>query len=100
MITLVRGREIVALKPELWETLQDLARQEGWRPVGAVAPGTACARSTYGPGRTVIAHDARGLAKALKQVVNSPTFDGLEIDLAPLVQLINFVSGGAFDIRK
>ena len=99
MITLVRGREIVTLKPELWGTLQEFAKHEGWRPIGAGAPGTACAHSTYGPGRTVIARDARGLARALKQLVNSAQFDELEIDLAPLVQLVNFVGGGAFDVR-
>ena len=99
MLTLVRGRDFVSLKPELWETLQELARQEGWRPVGAIAPGKACTHAIYGPGRAVMARDARGLAKALERLVNSSRFDELEVDLAPLVELVNFVRGGAFEVR-
>jgi hypothetical protein len=99
MITLCRGRDTVALKPALWKTLQDLAMQEGWRPIGVVDENSACKRSIYRPGRAVMARDARALAKALKKLVNSTRFDELEIDLAPLVQLVNFLHGGAFEIR-
>jgi hypothetical protein len=46
-----------------------------------------------------MARDARSLAKALERLVNSDRFDELTIDLAPLVQLVNFLRLGAFDIR-
>jgi hypothetical protein len=99
MITLIRGRDAMVLKLPLWETLQDLARQEGWRPLGALEAGSQPTRSVYAPGRSVMARDARSLAKALERLVNSERVDGGEVDLAPLVQLVNFLRGGSFDIR-
>jgi hypothetical protein len=99
MIILARGRETVTLPPALWETLQELARQEGWRPVGSVDADGGCHHATYPPGRSVIARDARSLAKALERLVNSERLDGGEVDFAPLAQLVNFLRGGAFEIR-
>jgi hypothetical protein len=99
MITLRRRGETVKLKPALWTTLQQLARQEGWRPTGAFDVGSLSRQRDYGPGHAVAARDARGLATALERLVNSEKLDRVEIDLAPLVALVNFLRGGAFEIQ-
>jgi len=99
MITLRRGGATVRLKPALWKTLQDLARTEGWRPLGAFQGGSFTQGPLYGPGQAVASRDARGLARALERLVNSEKLDPAEIDLAPLVALVNFLRGGAFEIH-
>jgi hypothetical protein len=99
MITLRRDGSTVRLKHGLWMTLQDLARQEGWRPVGTFDSVSLAKGGNYGPGHAVASRDAHGLARALERLVNSERVDELEIDLAPLVGLVNFLRGGAFEIR-
>jgi hypothetical protein len=99
MITLRRAGATVKLKPALWKTLQDLARAEGWRPIGAFDGGSLAQGATYGPGQAVASRDARSLARALERLVNSEKLDRAEMDLAPLVGLVNFLRGGAFEIQ-
>jgi hypothetical protein len=99
MTRLLRGAETVSLTTILWESLQVLAQQEGWRPAGRADVAEGAPRVFYGPGRAVTARDARAFADALERLVNGDKLDELTTDLAPLVQLVNFLRGGAFDIR-
>ena len=50
-------------------------------------------------GSTVEANDARHLAAALERFVNGEAADSGNLDLAALVCLINFLRGGAVEIR-
>ena len=99
MITLVRDGKLVALETLTWETLQEYAKKEGWRPSRALDPRARRLHTTYTTGRTVSARDAARLAAALEQFVNGERMDGGEIDPAPIVRIVNFLRGGAFEIR-
>src|SRR5262249_19207369 len=99
MIVLQRRRETVKMATDVWEALQALAREEGWRPIGVLSEGSAARHTTYMPGRSVMARGAHGLAAALERFVNGERADKVKFDLAPIVQLVNFLRGGAFDIR-
>jgi hypothetical protein len=89
----------VKLKLVLWETIQTVAKQHGWRPAGAFDAGDLSRHPTYLPGRAVSARDARALAKAIERLVNSEDMDRDDVHLGPFVQLANFLRGGAFEIR-
>jgi hypothetical protein len=99
MTRFLRGAETVALTTFLWDSLQVLAQQEGWRPAGRTNVAEGAPRAFYGPGRAVSARDARALADALERLINGDKLDDLTTDLGPLVQLVNFLRGGAFQIR-
>ena len=87
------------LKFMLWETIQTVAKQHGWRPARRFEVGDLSRHSNYLPGRAVSARDARALANALERLVNSEDMDRDDVDLGPFVQLVNFLRGGAFEIR-
>jgi hypothetical protein len=99
MITLARGRDTVQLTVRLWESLQIVAKQSGWQPAGAVGTRDHAKHSIYAPGCTVETNDARHLAAALERFVNGEAADSGELDLAALARLINFLRGGAVEIR-
>ena len=97
MTILVRGHDTVELSALLWEALQVYARQAGWQPGGSVGIEDRRKQSVYTPGRVVLANDARHFAAALERVVNGEAGD--ELELAAIVGLVNFLRGGAFEIR-
>jgi hypothetical protein len=96
MITLARRRATLSVSRLMWDAAQVFARQEGWRPDGVA---DRSVQSAYSVGRSVSAPEARRLADALVRVVNGPKADGGELDVARLAELVNFLRGGAFEIR-
>jgi hypothetical protein len=99
MVTLTRGREALTLPNLFWDAAQVFAKQAGWRSAGAHGVAGRAAPDRYTAGRLVSAPDATGFAKALEAVVNGEKGDSGELDLAQLVGLVNFLRGGAFEIR-
>lgn len=99
MITLARGADTVQLTRLLWESLQILAKQAGWQPAGAVRIRDRVKHGVYAPGYAMETNDARHLAAALERFVNGEAADSGDLDLAALARLINFLRGGAVEIR-
>ena len=99
MVQLVRGNDSLSMPTLMWEASQVFAKQEGWRPTGAAGGGERGALNTYAAGRRVGGREAADLATALKRVVNGRQGDSGELDLPQLVNLVNFLSRGAFEIR-
>jgi hypothetical protein len=99
MITLARGPDTVQLTLRLWESLQIVAKQSGWQPAGGIGTRYRAKHSVYAPGCTVAANDARHLAESLERFVNGEAADAGDLDLAALARRINFLRGGAVEIR-
>ena len=99
MITLRRGIDTIQLTSRLWESLQIVAKQHGWRPAGALDLHGGQRHNLYRPVRLILEQDATGMAAALERFVNSAAADNGELDLVALVRLVNFLRGGAFEIR-
>jgi hypothetical protein len=99
MIVLRRGVDAYEVAPELWSVLQRLAADAGWEPAGAIdVEELAGSRGPYEPGCFVASGDAVNLAFSLRRFVNSAAAD--EVELPPIVALINFLVRGGFEISK
>jgi hypothetical protein len=99
MVTLIRGANTLRVASLFWEAAQVMAKQEGWEPAGAVGIQDRRRHMTYAAGRVVATRDARGLAAALERLVNGERADSGDIDLGAVVELVNFLRGGPFEIR-
>ena len=69
MIALRRGADTLKVKFVQWEASQAVAKQHGWRPIGAFDAGDCSLHLTYLPGRAVCARDASALADAIERLV-------------------------------
>ena len=94
MTILRRGPDTFQLPPSLWEALQQCAMEEGWKPAGMVDVRSDRVYSGYTRSRVVGKCDAKKLAAALGQFVNSKKV----VNLSVVVGLVNFLRGGVFQI--
>jgi hypothetical protein len=98
MITLSRHGSSINVTPFLWDAAQILAKQEGWRPAGAIDMEDRQRHRVYQPGRLVDSRDARAFADALQRAIDGEHGDTGEMDLGALAAVVNFVRDGPFAI--
>ncbi len=98
MITLSRRNKSLNLTPLLWEASQVLAKQEGWKPRGAIELADRGRCTSYHPGSLVDREDAAAFADALVRVINGTQADDGQHDLGALAGMVGFLRGGAFTI--